>query len=766
MKRYLTHLSAILLSLLLTSLFLFDRTGMTFVHAASPRDLAGYVNPLMGTQGQGNTFPGATSPFGMVQWSPDTDKAIPRTSRPQSGYYYGDHYIRGFSLTHVSGAGCRIGGDFPFLPFVGPITVSPGLNSATYASTFSHTNEVATAGYYSVLLDQPGVKTELTVTPHTGFGQFTYPASTASTMIINTGGSLNPDEKDSVLIDPVNNVVSGWALSGNFCGQGNYYKIYFTAQFNVPFTSYGTWKGVNVNYDTKSSTGTQAGAFVTFDTTQNNIVQVKVGISYVSLQNALLNLQTENPGWDFSGMVAADVASWNTALNHIQVSGGTTSDTQVFYTSLYHALLYPSTFSDVNRQYIGFNNLIYTLPSGHVQYADYSGWDIYRTQIPLIAMLFPNQVSDIMQSLVDDYEQSGCLPKWPVANTNTTVMDGDSADAIIAGAYAFGATNFDTATALQAMLKGANQPCIFKGYSERQGLKDYLTYNYLPFKAPGVVGVASATLEYSVDDFAISRFALALGDNTDFQTFSQRAQNWQNVYNPATGFIQPRNSDGTYVTPFKPTGLKGFDEGDAYQYSWMIPYNLNGLFTDMGGNSAVISRLNTFFTQLNASPNSPYAYLGNEPSLTSVWDYDYVQQPWQTQAVVRQAITTLYSPTPGGMPGNDDLGTMGSFVVWSAIGLYPQYAGVGDLVLGSPLFPQITIAMGNGTTLQIAGQSASDTTPYVQSLTVNGQPSTQLWEPISTLASNATLQFTLGSTPNTSWGINTSDAPPSFASGQ
>ena len=225
----------------------------------------------------------------MVQWSPDTDKPIPRTSRPQSGYYYGDRYIRGFSLTHASGAGCRIGGDFPFLPFVGPIIVSPGTNSATYASTFSHTNEVATAGYYSVLLDQPGVKTELTVTPHTGFGQFTYPASTASTMIINTGGSLNANKKDSVLIDPVNNVVSGWALSGNFCGQGNYYQIYFTAQFNVPFTSYGTWNGANVSSGSTSSTSSQAGAYITFDTTQNNVVQVKVGLSYVSVQNALLN---------------------------------------------------------------------------------------------------------------------------------------------------------------------------------------------------------------------------------------------------------------------------------------------------------------------------------------------------------------------------------------------------------------------------------------------------------------------------------------------
>src|SRR5579872_4660717 len=297
MKRHFAHLSTILLFLLLTSLFLFEVKGIPYAHAANPNDLAGYVNPLMGTQAQGNTFPGATSPFGMVQWSPDTDKAIPRKSRPQSGYYYTDHYIRGFGLTHVSGAGCRIGGDFPFMPFVGPITVSPGTNSAPYASTFSHTNEVATAGYYSVLLDQPGVKTELTVTPHTGFGQFTYPASTASTMIINTGGSLNKNTQDSVLIDPVNNVVSGWALSGNFCGQGNYYKIYFMAQFNVPFTSYGTWKGVNVNSGSISSTGSQAGAFVTFNTTQNNIVQVKVGISYVSLQNALLNLQTENAGW-------------------------------------------------------------------------------------------------------------------------------------------------------------------------------------------------------------------------------------------------------------------------------------------------------------------------------------------------------------------------------------------------------------------------------------------------------------------------------------
>lgn len=753
-----------LVSLLATPSF---NGGRATTWAKADSSPAGYVNPLMGTAGQGNTFPGAVSPFGMAQWSPDTDTVPPRKTQyhPQSGYNYADPVIRGFSLTHISGAGCATFGDFPFLPYVGAITSSPGTNGAAYSSPFSHANETATAGYYSVLLDKPGVKVELTVTPRTGFGQFTYPASTASTMIINTGGSLNGDKGASIQIDPIHQQVSGWALDGNFCGQGNYFKIYFVAQFSAPFIGYGTWNGGNVNIGSTSSQGPVSGGYMTFDTTQNAVVQVKVGLSYVSTQNALLNMQTENPGWDFNGTTAADVASWNTSLGQIQVNGGSVADTQVFYTSLYHALLFPNIFSDVNSQYTGFDRNVYTTQPGHAQYANFSGWDIYRTQIPLLAMMYPFRTSDMMQSLVNDYEQTGCLPKWPVANTNTDVMDGDSADPILASAYAFGATNFDTATALQAMLKGATQACSYQGYKERQGLDGYLQHNYVPMGSPGVVGPASATLEYSVDDFAISRLAQALGDTQDFQTFSQRAQNWQNVYDASTSFIRPRNNDGSFFSPFNPHSLKGYDENDAYQYSWMVPYNLQGLFTDMGGNAAVISRLNTYFTQLNANGNSQYADLSNEPCLSSVWSYDYVQQPWSTQEVTRQAITSLYSSTPGGMPGNDDLGTMGAFVVWSDLGLFPQYAGVGDLVLGSPLFPQVTLKVGFNSSVLITAQNAGDNTPYIQSMQVNGQASTQLWAPLSTLSSGASLTYVMGSSPNTSWGINSSDAPPSFPAG-
>lgn len=708
----------------------------------------------------GNTTPAADSPFGMVQWGPDT------TLTPYSGYSYNSNTIRGFSLNHLSGAGCKAFGDFPFMPYVGAISSSPGTDPSAYYSTFSHSNEQTTAGYYGVILDQPAVKTELTVTPRTGMGQFTYPSSTSSTMIVNTGGSLNGDRNASVTIDPTNSAISGWAVSGSFCGQGDYYKVYFYAQFNLPFTAYGTWNGAQVNPGSTSSNGKVSGAYVTFDTTRNNIVLSKAGLSYVSVANAQSNVQAENSGWNFNTTLAAVTASWNTTLGKLLVSGGTTADTQVFYTSLYHALMYPSLFSDANGQYIGFDNKVYTLASGHAQYANYSGWDIYRTVIPLLAMFYPTQASDMMQSLVNDYQQSGCLPKWPLANTHTDVMDGDSADPILASAYAFGATNFDSKTALQAMLKGATQVCTSSGYIERQALQNYLKHQYVPLGAGGVIGSASDTLEYSVDDFAISRLAQALGDSSDFQTFSQRAQYWQNVFNPSSGFIQPRNPDGSFISPFNPQSMKGFYEGDAYQYSWMVPYNLNALFTSMGGNQPVIARLNKFFAYLDRNTKSQYADLGNEPCLTSVWDYDYLQQPWQTQQVIRQTVTSLYAPTPGGMAGNDDLGTMGAFVVWSDLGLYPQYAGVGDLVLGSPLFPQITLTLGNGNTVQMTAQNASDSSPYIQSMSVNNQSSQQLWLPLSTLSSGATLSYVMANTPNFSWGVNANDTPPSFAAGQ
>src|SRR2546421_10030206 len=378
-------------------------------------------------------------------------------------------------------------------------------------------------------------------------------------MLMNVGGSVNGDSEASAQIVG-NDEVTGSASSTGFCGRATPYTVYFAAQFSRPFTGFGTWNGAIVSAGSTTTTGGQAGAYVTFDTTQDPVVLVKVGVSFVSVQNAVLNLRTENPrpltsaGFDVVHTAAG--ATWNAMLSRIHISGGTAADKQTFYTALYHALLHPNVFSDVNGQYPGFDNQIQSTRA-YTQYANSSGWDIYRTEIPLLALLAPRETGDMMQSLVADAQQSGGLPRWAVANDHADVMVGDPADPIIAGAYAFGATHFDTGAALQAMIKGATQSV------ERPFLSDYVDFGYIPrdHEPWWSAWSAARTLEYTTADFSIAQFAQALGDTATFTTFMRQAQSWQNLFNPATGYVQPRLSNGGFVPNFDAASSDGYIEG-------------------------------------------------------------------------------------------------------------------------------------------------------------------------------------------------------------
>jgi len=779
--------------------------------ARAPDDLAQYVNPFSGTDagapdfgtggGAANTFPGATLPFGMVQWSPDT---VPGVLNGPGGYSYPDKAIRGFSLTHLSGAGCGVYQDVPFLPHVGPISQSParfGSSDSNYTASFSHADEEASPGYYRVRLD-PGtaqaVNSELTVTTRSGFGHFTYPATRVSSMIINAGGSAMADKAATVTIDPSANEVSGSATSGHFCFQNDWYTVYFAAVFNHPFAGYGTWQRQTLNPGSTSSSDTgvlpyncgpsifsacpqqnpsgtaQAGAYVSFDTTADRVIEVRVGISFTSVAEARRNLAAENPGWDFAATRAAAVAAWNRQLKRIEVTGGSLEDERTLYTTLYHLLLHPNVYSDADGQYVGMDGVVHTA-SGYTQYANYSGWDIYRTQTPLLALLEPQRTSDMMQSLVADEEQGGWLPKWSVASGQTDVMVGDPADPIIAGAYAFGATHFDTHAALQAMLKGATTYGIKPDdrYVERQALPEYELLGYVPqeenqgnvatfFSTTFVWASTATTLEYTTADFAVARMAGALCDGSTYETFMRRSGNWRNLLNPATGYLQPRYASGLFDPSFTPTSGNSYAEGDGAQYTWMVPYDIGGLVSALGGSTTVASRLDRFFTKLNGGPTSPYAFLGNEPSLETPWEYDWIGQPQKTQATVRRALLTLYNASPSGYPGNDDLGTMSSWWVFGALGLYPEIPGAGLLALGSPLFPHTVVHLDGGD-LVIDAPAASDVTPYVRSMSVNGASYNRPWLSVSSLLNGARLDFALGSSPDPSWGSAPDDAPPSFA---
>ena len=733
---------------------------ITFNHnvrlvASSNLNLTQYVNPFIGTApggssfgfsgDSGDTFPGATYPMGMVQWSPDTTSNLP------GGYYYPDSTIKGFSLTHFSGRGCTVYQDIPFMPYVGTIDVSPATHSSTYNSRFSHSSESAHPGYYRVHLDGPNVKVELSVTRRTGMGQFAYPASTASTMIINAGGSINGNTNASATITTRSDEVTGFDTSMVGCGS-NHYTLYFAARFDRPFTNYGTWNRGTVNYGSTSSTGAQSGAFVIFDTTSKQVIHVQVGISFVSVANAQANLAAEHGNFNFTTVRNNADAAWNSRLKSIQVQGGTPDELITFYTALYHAFVHPNIFSDDNGQYLGFDGKVHTVPNGHIQYENIPGWDEYRSLIRLRAILAPSETSDIAQSLVNDaWQGDGHLPRWEQTNVDSHGMNGDGGTLMVAEAYAFGATNFDTASALPAMINGQSRV--------REGLGDYLNLGYVAASTTG--NSADITQEYTNADFAIAQFAHSLGDTVDYATYLHRSGNWQNIFNASSGYIQPRNGDRSWVANFSPTSDNGFQEGDSAQYSWMEPFNLCRLFDLMGGNDTVVGRLDTFFSRLNDGPRSPYAFMGNEPSFEVPWEYDFAGAPSHTQNVVRQIQTQLFKNSPGGLPGNDDGGAISSWYVFSAIGLYPEITGVGGFVIGSPLFTSVTMHLARGHTLQINAPAASDADPYVQGLYLNGHVTTSLWLPWNGVQNGATLDFTLGSSA-TNWGSDPGDAPPSY----
>jgi predicted alpha-1,2-mannosidase len=732
------------------------------------QNLTQYVKPMCGTAADGDVYPGATAPFGMIQWSPDTG-----AGNHCGGYAYEDSSIRGFSLDHLSGAGCTYGGNFAFMPVLGALTVTPDAQRAAYLAPFSHGAETAQPGCYSVTLGN-GIKVELTATERSGFGRFTYPAGGPATMMINAASAVNGTKQSAIQIHPDQYEITGWAVGGHFCGGPDEGTTYFCAIFNQPFTGYGTWSGVTLDNGGTNGEGQASGAFVSFNPPKERTVLVKVAISYVSVANARANLEAENPlsafsSEDFDKTAAAARDAWNLDLNRIQVSGGTKAELETFYSMLYRVLLGPTVCSDVNDEYMGYDGQVHRTVNHRVQYANFSGWDIYRSESQLLAMLVPRRAGDMAQSLLMDYQQGGTFPRWGVPNEDSGVMMGDPAAPIIADFYSFGATDFDAQAALAGLVRAATDPSVWAprtGTHERDALADYLKLGYVPEHQPGGYGNVSMTLEYDSADFALSQFAQALGDPVDSVMLLRHAQNWTNHFNAETGYLQMRRRDGSWAPGFgddveRYDGDQAYVEGTAAQYVWMVPFNLKGLAAMMGGPELAAKRLDVFFTRLNDGTDSKYAYLGNEPCLETPWEYCFWGRPYETQKVVRQAMTQLFSSAPYGYPGNDDLGEMSSWYVFGALGMYPELPGSDVLVLGSPLFQTATLHLQSGD-ITILGRGAADNAPYVQSLTVNGRTWNKPWIRFPDIARGGKLIYTLAATPDTNWGSQPLDAPPSF----
>jgi predicted alpha-1,2-mannosidase len=752
--------------------------------------------------GAGATYPGAVAPFGMVQLSPDT---FPSTENPAGGYSYSDTQIKGFSLTHLSGVGCAGLQDVPLLPTTHAIDASPSPGDTfdvdpRYVSSFSHRGEVARPGDYRVSLD--GTRVELTAARRAGALRMTFPAGAAGSVLVNAGGSAMGNTAVDVHVDPARHEISGSVASGGFCYAADRYRVYFVARFDQPFAASGTWQRttlqpgatdaadavpdapgpLNLQYKRTAglppslpgdvTRGALAGAYATFGA---RTVTVRVAISSVSVDGARRNLDAD-AARSFDAMRAAATRTWERRLSAIRVQGGTAAERRTFYTALYHAQVMPNVFSDADGQYLGMDGAVHRA-AGFDKYANISGWDTYRSQLPLMAMLDPAAASDLASSLVADQRDSGALPKWPVLDGQTNVMVGDPADLLIAGAHAFGARDFDTRAALAAMIDGASVPKQVPNglYVQRAGLDDYLAHGYVGFArntdsagqtfAPEKVwGTAATTLEYALADFGIARLADGLGETNVCRTFARRARNWKQVFDPARKLMQPRDaSTGAFVAQ-APDSVTGFVEGSAEQYTWFVPQDVAGLVRALGGRAAALRRLDRFFSRLNAGAGSAHAFLGNEPSLLTPYLYDWLGRPSSGASVIRRAMRDLYRPTPGGFPGNDDGGAMSSWWVFGALGLGPSVPGTGVLAIGSPLFERATVRLARGT-LDIRAPRAGGDRVAVAGVRFDGRPWPRTWLTWDDIAHGGTLRFALTDRPTSAWGTRRAAAPPSFSGG-
>ncbi len=733
----------------------------------SAADQVQYVNPFIGTAvGSGNTYPGAQVPFGMISWSPQSADF----GWSPGGYSYGNDKINGFGLIHLSGAGCNTTCELPFIPCTGNLAVSPATHRVAYSSAFSHTNETATPGYYSVELATWGIHFENTVTARSGIAHMDFPATNAASVVLDPNADGVGLTDGAIFIDPTSRAISGWAKSGSFCGiKGSEYVVYFSAQFDRPFDSFGTWSNDQKTSGSTSASGKGLASYVTFDCSSKQRVTMKVGISFVSIANAKLNLDTEIPAWNFTAVKTAARTEWNQCLNRIQINGGSREDTTVFYTALYHSLMLPSIFEDVNGQYVGMDNQVHTVAPGHHFLATFSGWDTYRTQAQLWGLLYPDAAGDFCSSFLamsrqTQFKGGGGLPLWSLYNDETLVMAGYPADTYIANACAFGATNFDLAALKKVMVdSGKNQRWCGRNLNFTwDHLPEYEKYGYYPADVTDYS--VSKNVEYSVADFSIAQICKETGDSKDCDYFLKRSQNVFNLFNPETGYLQRKNKDGQWVTPFDRFSGDGFMEGNSAQYTWTIPHSLNKLISLLGGKEKAGDKLDELTSHLANGYNyqSKYYEAGNEPCFGVMPVYNWLQTPWKAQEKIRTVMTNCFLNKPAGIPGDDDSGAMSAWYVFTALGMYPEIPGVGGVTVLSPLFPKAILNLPNGRHVVITAQNASRDAKYIQSMTINGRPNSKLWLTVDELRRGASINYVMGNSPNVNWGAAADDAPPSY----
>ena len=711
---------------------------------ASPADA---VNPLVGTAKEGQTFPGVGVPFGMTMWTPATSTT---EKKAVTAYYYKDPRITGFRGTHfMSGSAAQEFGSFQVLAGTGIRTI------AEASSAYSHQAEVSTPYRYEVDLPDLHVHTTMTGTARCGLMSFRFVQAGPAWISLENLARAGDGE---LTIDPVRGEITGRnAVRRLYQGAGKLagFSGYAVVQFDRPVQVGGTWSGgaTHPGQTRQEADAGPSGAWVSFNVSPGETVQARVGTSFISVDEARRNLHTELPAWDFPSVERASHEAWDRDLGRIEISAPET-DRRVFYTALYHAFQVPRIVTDVSGTRPRFASGAPTRSEGHEYYDDFSMWDIFRAQMPLLSILDPKREGEMIQSLVEKGTEGGFMPIFPMWNSYTSEMIGDHADAVIADAYMKGIRNFNVEKAYALMRQNAfDQPATVEQYKDglgRRALDDYIRLGYIPLEN-GVPDAfhkreqVSRTLEYAYDDFALAQMAEALGKTGDAVALTKRTQNYRNVIDPETKFARGRHADGSWIVPFDPGKPASFvTEGLPFQYTFFVPQDMPGLIALEGGNAPFVARLDELFAK-------DYYDHGNEPSHAITYLYDYAGAAWKTQQHVSDIRAQWYQDRPDGLAGNDDAGQMSAWYVLSALGFYPVTPGIPAYEIGTPLLPSATLHLENGNTFRIRAENAGPQNIYIQSVTLNGRPLERFWIRHADILAGGQLTFRMGPQPNPHW---------------
>jgi predicted alpha-1,2-mannosidase len=720
-----------------------------------------YVDPFIGTGFHGHVFLGANVPFGAVQLGP-----VNMTEGWDwcSGYHYSDSTIIGFSHTHLSGTGIGDLGDIMLMPVVGNVKITKGILNdyeSGYYSLFSHANEVAKPGYYAVYLDRYKIKAELTATARVGFHQYIFPDAADAKIIIDLKQGIGWDKPTSSMIRQVNDTtIEGYRYS---TGWAKDQRIYFTAVFSQPLTGFSVYEDT-IQQTGKQHTGLAAKGVAHFVARNGEKVKVKVGISPVSTENALMNIRAEIPQWDFDRMVANADAIWNKELGKIAIQTKDTNRIRTFYSALYHTMIAPSVFNDVNGDYRGTDKKVYTSAS-FTNLTTFSLWDTYRAVHPLFTVFQPERVNDMIQSMLAIYQQQGKLPVWHLVGNETNTMPGNSGIHVVVDAYLKGFRGFDTSLAWEAVRTTA--------MLDERGLNYVKKYGFLP--ADSMVESAAMGLEYAIADWGIAQMAKRMGKREDYEYFNKRSKNYQFYFNPETKFMQGRVSRLAWRNPFSPFVAKhmkdDFSEGNAWQYTWLVPHDVEGLIQLLGGENKFIEKLDSLFVikgdmGKDASADitgliGQYAH-GNEPSHHITYLYAFAGEPWKTADKVRHILDSLYADRIDGLCGNEDVGQMSAWYVLSSLGLYQVNPVNGMFVFGSPIVDEARLKVGNGKIFHITVKNNSAANRYIQRITLNGKGYEKSYLLYKDIMAGGELLIEMSERPSSTWGISPASRPSSI----